>query len=125
MYVDEDNVLSAASRHAQEFYEWSAYVVRLEAWVEAYANGAENTLGPLREAIRDELILSRGKTSLTEKAVSDSLRTRPTARAVMTELLLRKKKLKLAKAVLAALDKKTEMIKSIAFALNRSNAAGV
>lgn len=124
-HVDEDTVTLVAGRHAQDFYEWKIYCAKLEAWVEAYEETVENALGPLRDQVRVDIIASRGRNSLTEKSVNDSLLTRPKVRAMLSTLRKRNRKLKLAKAVLAALDKKTEMIKAIAYAVGRSHAAGL
>lgn len=111
--AEADDVLVEAHQHALHYYNWRRYCTRLQAIYEKAVDDTENLLAPLREQLRSDITAERGRQALTEKAVADALRCEGEARSAMADLRKKKRKLDNAKDVLATLDVRLALIKSI------------
>ena len=123
--MSEDDVYVEGLKHAQVYYRWKEYLAKLQLYYDRKFQEAENKLAPVRDSIRSDLVAERGRAALTEKSVNDSLRTRKEARQLLEVLRLIKRKLILTEAVMASLEVKSDMIKSLLYAKGRSDLNGL
>ena len=99
---------------AAHYGAWADEVARLETLVDNREERLEELCSGLREELRDTLMLTRGRSLVTERAVTDMLLQNPAVLKQRKSLRSLRAKYKAAKAILNALDVKTKMLMSLA-----------
>lgn len=100
--------------HSTYFNMWASEVARLETLIDNREERLEEMCSGLREDLRDTIILTRGKSMVTERAVTDMLLQNPAVLKQRKSLRSLRAKYRAAKSVLNALEVKTKMLMSLA-----------
>ncbi len=108
------NVEDELLKHAQSYAEWAQELVRLENLAARQEEQIENYTAPLRDDIRDDLRMTRGKSGVTEKMVEDRVTLNREVRERRSRLRKTNNKLRLAKAILKSLEAKLSAMQSYA-----------